>query len=353
MTITNTRLEGTYYDGKVPIAHPAILEFGDNEVTLTSGDLILTYTLHKLYVSPRVGTTDRFINLPDGGQYQCADQSILDRVSQEVRSEGIVAWFEDRISIAIASVGVIICTLLIGYFYGMPLVAESMIKRIPIETETALGNHVLTWLDNSQWFNESHIEQYQQDSIKNKFNNLHEDLSMSPHIKLEFRNSELIGPNAFALPGGTIVITDQMVEMAKSEEEVLAILAHEIGHAVRRHIIRQILQGSFVALASTTITADAASLSAAVTGLPVILAQTKYSRDFEIEADEFAFDLLTRNHISTEAFANIMERLDKDSESKKRLSFISTHPVTDERINRAREFSKQTNRTILDKEHQQ
>ncbi len=339
MNIQGTVLEGTYYDGKIPIARPASLVFDDNEVTMTSVVLTLNYDLRKLHVSPRVGSTDRFITFSDGGQYQCADQPLLDQLPQEVKSEGIVAWFEDRISVTVASIAIIICALLFVYFYGIPLVAESIIKRIPIETEASLGNHVLTWFDNSQWFNESHIDPDRQASIMNKFHKLHEGLSMSPHIKLEFRNSELIGPNAFALPGGTIVITDQMIETAKSEAEILAILAHELGHAERRHSMRQVVQGSFVALASTTITADAASLSVAVTGLPVILVQTKFSRDFEREADEFAFDLLKRNHISTKAFARIMERLDKDNESIEKLSFVSTHPVTSDRIKRAREFS--------------
>jgi Zn-dependent protease with chaperone function len=340
MNIPGTRLEVKYYDGEFPIAHPALLVFSDNEVTLTSGDTTLTYSLDKLRVSPRTGRADRFIMLPDGGQYQCADQPILDRLPQEVRSEGLVAWLEDRISVAVASVAIIICALLFGYYYGLPAAAELIVKRIPIETEVSLGNHILTWFDDKQWFMASHIDQDQRDSIRNKFSKLHEGLLISPHIELEFRNSKLIGPNAFAFPGGTIVITDQMVETAESEEEVLAILAHEIGHAEQRHGMRQILQSSFIALAAATITADAASLSSAVAGLPVIVAQTKYSRDFETEADEFAFDLLKRHDISPEAFANLMERLDKDSKSMKKLSFISTHPITQERVKRARESSK-------------
>lgn len=340
MNISGTRLEVKYYAGEFPIARTALLVFSDNEVTLTSGDTILTYALEKLRVSPRTGRADRFIMLPDGGQYQCADQPILDRLPQEVRSEGPVAWLEDRISVALASVVIIICALFFGYFYGLPAAAELIVKRIPIETEVSLGNHVLTWFDDKQWFMASHIDQDQRDSIMNKFSKLHEGLSMSSHIELEFRNSKLIGPNAFAFPGGTIVITDQMIEIAESEEEVLSILAHEIGHAQQRHSMRQILQSSFVALVAATITADAASLSVAVTGLPVIVAKTKYSRDFETEADEFAFDLLKRHEISPEAFANLMERLDKDSKSMKKLSFISTHPITQERVKRARESSK-------------
>lgn len=340
MKLSDTRLEAMYYDGEFPEARPASLVFSDNEVFLTSEDVKLIYAFDKLRVSPRTGRADRFIALPDGGQYQCADHPVLDRLPQEVRSEGPVAWLEDRVAIAVVSVAIIICTLFFGYFYGLPAAAERIVQRMPIETEVALGNHVLQWFDGKQWFTASQIDQGLQDSIKEKFNRLHQGLLMSTYIKLKFRSSKPIGPNAFALPGGTIVITDQMIALADSEEEFLAILAHEIGHAERRHSMRQILQSSFVALAAATITADAASLSAAVAGLPVIVARTKYSRDFETEADEFAFNLLKRHHIPTEAFASIMERLDKDKKSMQKLAFVSTHPITRERIKRAREASK-------------
>lgn len=334
------RLEATYYDGEYPLARPASLVFSGNEVFLTSEDANRIYAVHELRVSPRTGQADRFIAAPDGGQYQCADHPVLDRLPQEVKSEGPVAWLEDRVWVAVASVAIIMCALFFGYFYGLPAAAEQIAQRIPIETEVSLGKHVLQWFDEKQWFTASQIDPGLQDAIKNKFNRLHQGLLMSTYIKLEFRNSKPIGPNALAFPGGTIVITDQLVAMADSIEEVLAILAHEIGHAERRHSMRQILQSSFVALVAATITADAASLSAAVAGLPVIVARTKYSRDFETEADEFAFALLKRHHIPTEAFASIMERLDKQRKSGQKLSFISTHPITRERIQRAREASK-------------
>jgi len=337
MIISGTTLEGMYYDGESPIARTAVLVFGDNEVSLTSGDSTSNSALNEVRVSPRTGHADRFITLSDGGQFQCADQPLLDRLPQEVRSEEIAAWLENRIVVAVASTAIMISTLIFGYFYGLPAAAEYIVKRIPVETEVSLGNHVLSWLDDNHWFSASHIEQSQRDSITSGFNKLHEGLSMSSYMRLEFRSSELIGPNAFALPGGTIVITDQMVKTAESADEILAILAHEVGHAEGRHDMRQMLQSSFVALAAATVTADAASLSAAVTGLPVILAQTKYSRDYEREADEFAFDLLKRHDISPKAFASIMERLDRDSAGSKKLSFISTHPVTNERIERARD----------------
>jgi predicted Zn-dependent protease len=138
------------------------------------------------------------------------------------------------------------------------------------------------------------------------------------------------------LPGGTIIITDEMIKTAETIEEVLAVLAHEIGHVEFRHTMRNVLQGSVVAVAVATITSDAATLSGAVTGLPLIIMNTKYSREFETEADNFGFNLLRQKGHSPAAFASIMERIARSDGPKDRFAFLSTHPLTDERIARAR-----------------
>lgn len=100
---------------------------------------------------------------------------------------------------------------------------------------------------------------------------------------------------------------------------------------------RSTLQNSAIAVVAATVTSDAATLSGAVAGLPVLFAQTKYSREFETAADEFAFKLLRRKGHSPAAFASIMERLAKKHEQEERaFVYVSTHPVTAERVKRAR-----------------
>jgi predicted Zn-dependent protease len=72
--------------------------------------------------------------------------------------------------------------------------------------------------------------------------------------------------------------------------------------------------------------------------MPVLVAQAQYSRDFETEADEFAFVLLKRQGYSPAAFADLMERLSRDhGESERTFAFLSTHPMSERRIERARE----------------
>ena len=341
MSTGTIRLQGQYYDGRQPIGTPATLVFAGHDAMLIGAHGSHGYTTGQLLVSPRAGQAERFIALPDGGQFQCPDQPVLDHLPHESQSEGPVAWLEKRWGVALASVAVIIALLLAAYFYGLPAVAKRVAARIPIETEQAVGQEALAWLDNSRWFKPTQLEQDRQNHIREGFDRLRSGLPLERYYRLEFRDS-FIGPNAFALPGGTIVITDDMVHAAETVDEVVAVLAHEIGHAELRHTMRRVLQDSAVAVVAATLTADAASLSVAVAGLPALLAQAKYSREFEAEADDFAFKLLKRHHRSPMAFATLMERLaNKHDEDKQAFAFISTHPVTAERVRRARVAAKQ------------
>ena len=330
-------LQGHYYDGRQAVRHSATLEFATGEATLIYDAEQRRYRTSCVLVSPKVGRVDRFIALPDGGQFQCGDDPTLDLLPQYSRTEGVVAWLEQRVAVAVASVVLIVALLAGGYQYGLPAAAKHVAAKIPLETEQALGDQALVWLDEGDWFQSSELDQDTQDRIRWKFEDLYVDRPYARHYRLEFRESRFIGANAFALPGGTIVITDDMVNLAESDEEVLAILAHEIGHVELRHVMRHVLQNTVVGVAAATITGDAATLSVAVAGLPSVLAQAEYSRDFETEADDFAFHLLRDHGISPEAFATVMERIEADCGCEPgELDFLSTHPITRERIERAR-----------------
>lgn len=334
-------LEGRYYDGRSPLALPAQLECTDAEAILTAGEVTARYVIHRLSVSPRIGGTDRFITLPGNGQFQCPDQDFLDSLQQASPSEGPVAWLEQRWQMALAGVVIVACILLAGYFYGLPIAAEFVTAHISPETEQALGKNAMTWLDSNGWLNPSTLDAAAQQRVRDGFAKLLLDLPMKEQYRLEMRYSKRLGANAFALPGGVIVLLDDMVLTADTTEEVMAVLAHEIGHVALRHTLRSVLQNSAVAVAAAAITSDAASLSVAVAGLPVLFAQTKYSRTFESEADEYAFKLLKRKGYSPEAFALVMERLEsKNGKDGRMFSYLSTHPVTEVRVKRARDAAK-------------
>jgi predicted Zn-dependent protease len=334
-------LEGKYYDGRQPIAVPAKMEFAEQEAILRSGETSAQYSVSKLNVTPRIGKADRFISFPGGGQFQCADCVFLESLPQTSPSEGPVAWLEERWGIALSGLAIIACILLAGYFYGLPAAAAGIAARIPLETEQTLGRQALVWLDENGWFKPTYLDKTAQQEVRDVFDRLLSNLPMKERYRLELRYSKVMGANAFALPGGTIVITDDMVLATDSKEEVQAVLAHEIGHVELRHTLRSVLQNSAVAVAAAAITSDAASLSVAVAGLPVLLAQTKYSREFEAAADDFAFKLLKQKGYSPLAFASLMERLEwKHGRDDRAFTYLSTHPVTEDRVKRARDAAK-------------
>lgn len=338
-----TTLNGLYYDGRQPLGINATLTISGADVTLQSPEATQQYRLLNLQVSPRIAQANRFINLPDGGQFQCPDSAALDPIPQE-RSEGLIAWLEGRVVIAVLGIAFVIAILLGGYFYGLPIAAEHIAVRVPIETERLMGEQGLEWMEEHKWLGPSAVHQGMQATIREDFDLLKRGLPQEAHYRLEFRSAPVLGPNAFAFPGGTIVITDGLVNLAESREEVAAVLAHEIGHIEQRHTLRLIIQDSAVAVIAATISGDVATLGAA--GVPAILAQAKYSREFEAQSDDFAFALLKKHGISPEHFAKIMLRMAELGQKNKGgepLGFLSTHPFTQDRVERAREAARSAN----------
>ena len=140
-------------------------------------------------------------------------------------------------------------------------------------------------------------------------------------------------------------MTDELVRLAGHEDEVIAVLAHELGHVHGRHALRSILQHSATVVLIAVATGDLASLSALSATLPTLLLEMKYSRAFEIEADDYAAALLPHLGIAPDRLAAILERLEisamlqrVDSEDSGGdnvlLDYVSTHPATEERVRR-------------------
>jgi predicted Zn-dependent protease len=157
-------------------------------------------------------------------------------------------------------------------------------------------------------------------------------------LKIVFRKGGRLGPNAFALPDGTIIFTDEMVRLAEDDNELVGVLAHEIGHVVHRHAMRTIVQDSLLGFVLLAITGDVSGSSELFLGLPVLLTELAYSRQFEREADRYALNYLRSQGISTVHFARLLRRMDQKIAAKSKASgekwwsYLSTHPVTEERL---------------------
>jgi predicted Zn-dependent protease len=335
-------LTGHYYNGRDAAGVPATLSLEPARARLAWGETQHEYRPQDLRVSPRIARATRFIDFPDGGQLQCADSAALETLPQE-KTEAWIAWLESRVAVAVLGIIAILATVIGGYFYGLPRAAEWAAARVPIEVEQSLGAEALSWLDGQGWLQPSKLSDEVQTALRADFDTLRQGLAHESQVRLEFRASPKLGANALALPGGTIVVTDALVKLSNSRREVAAVLAHELGHIEQRHAMRQVLQSSIVILVAATIVGDAATLG--VSGVPAVLAQARYSRELESEADEFAFQLLRKHDISPEYFASFMTKMAQSAnkgEARQQSNFLSTHPITSERIERARAAARQS-----------
>jgi Zn-dependent protease with chaperone function len=217
--------------------------------------------------------------------------------------------------------------------YGVPFIAEQVAHAIPLSTEKAMGEQVLQVMDLEEYvFQPSLLSTSRQEKIKSELQKLCQQQTNCPPYTLLFRRSARIGANAFALPGGTLIITDDLVRLALDENEITAVLAHELGHINRRHAMRQVLQSTLSGLVMVAVLGDFDSIAS---GLPATLLQLRYTRQMELEADAYALQALQTACISPLAFVNILERLSgthKENEAEKTTSgverLLASHPDT-------------------------
>ena len=336
------RILGTYYAGSSRPT-PASLLAEDGVVQVLDGEqpLVGPVPLDAVAISSRLGNTPRILRFADGGSFETADNAAVDRLlSGSGRRHGLVHRLES--SLRYVLLGVLITVLFVwgGVRYGIPALAEGVAFALPESVSRQVGQGVLEVLDQQILF-PSELAEAEQARLRERFAPLLQREGAPIH--LEFRKAaEQIGANAFALPSGTVVFTDQLVTLAGHDEELLAVLAHEIGHVERRHGLRQALQGSALGLLVMTVTGDLSSVSSLVAAIPVLLTQLGYSRDFEHEADRFAAELLAEQDIDARRLGEILARLEQAARSCKPdepctqeadgwSRYLSTHPPTEER----------------------
>jgi len=257
------------------------------------------------------------------------EQGIAARVAYALESR----WWAVGGGIAVAAA----CVWLVVAI-ALPLAADPVARSISPKLESHLGKQALTSLD-ATVLKPSKLPDDEQAEWKDKFDAFVAGEKGEEKYGIIFRHAGM--PNAFALPGGTIVVTDEMVAAVGSDDELLAVLAHEIGHVRGRHAMRLVLQSSGLAVLMTALAGDAVGVTFLAVALPTMLLQSGYSRKFEAEADDYAFAHMKRHGVSPQAFADVMRRLEKETggarDNDAMMRYLGTHPATAERIRRAEE----------------
>jgi Zn-dependent protease with chaperone function len=218
-------------------------------------------------------------------------------------------------------------------------------RQVPLDWEIALSQRALKDMDRSI-FRPSKLPARRQGELSWHFNVLAHQLDpglqryrgYAPRLALVFRSG--LGANALALPGGTIVITDGLVEAAAqqglSDDALIGVLAHEIGHVVHRHTTRMVVEQAVLNIGLGLAMGDLSSLVSVGGSL---LTGMAYRRGHETEADCFAAALMHKAHLPTEPMADLLLGLERartrqapsapvNGDADAVASLLSSHPAT-------------------------
>ena len=327
-------LAADYYDGKTSTRHEVSLIVGAGKLKVVGQSVDLQVDLRGVRRSLRIGNTPRWLYLPGGGACTTSENDAVDHLARKRRYDRLLHAWESRPTLAAFAVALVAaCTwLIIGEL--LPRAADEVASRIPVEAETVLGQQTLRGMDRV-FLQHSNLSAERQADLRAKFQAMMRAAHDATPYRLEFRASPVLGANAFALPSGIVVVLDDLVALGQVDEEVLGVLAHEVGHVRHRHTLRRLLEGSAAALLIAGLTGDVASTTSLAAAAPALLLQTKYSRDNEREADAYAIELMRKAGLDGRAFAVMLGRLQKRAERAGRRpgvpTFLSSHPATDER----------------------
>lgn len=284
-------------------------------------------------ISPRLGSVPRFLRFADHAVVEIADSpdlaAWLEAARGPRRLDGALHWLESRAAAAAVATLLLVAGAVAAFWQGLPRLARRGAYAVPLTLETRAGETAYRVF--AQTWRRSSLDYQQQQRVQRQLDRI---AAVHPlHVRPQLVFVSAGTPNAFALPGGFIFVTDELVQLARSDDEIAAVFAHELGHVERRHGRQSVLRNSSALIVVSTLTGDLSTLSTFSGTLPFLLLQYGYAREFEAEADAFAVDLLRAAHIDPAHLASILDRLDRSRpQGGADFSYLSTHPSTPDRL---------------------
>ncbi|MDP1976325.1 M48 family metallopeptidase [Undibacterium sp.] len=348
-------IQAHYFDHRQAMLHKVVLHFQASGISLTGEGIDRLVDKNQMQLEEPFQDAPCILNFADGSHceiYAQADkQNLLTHLGY---TPSTIQRWQHKWQAALLAIIVMAGIVFSGYKWGMPVLADKIASFVPVSYERALGSEIINLLD-QVLLKPSKLDDRTIAQAEQLIRRLRPEDSAVP-IHLEVRDAPEIGANAFALPGGTVVVTDQLVTLIVGNsgnqltnalaDELSGVLAHEIGHIQNRHAMRRLVHKGLVTVAMGSLFGDFSSVAALA---PAALVGQEYSREMEIEADTYAIAALTEKGISSKHLANVLEDMSK---RRKRsgveatpkwlrtvYGYASSHPATEERIARFREVA--------------
>ncbi|WP_243019879.1 M48 family metallopeptidase [Simplicispira sedimenti] len=233
---------------------------------------------------------------------------------------GLAQRMQTRWSVLLAVLLAAAIGLTLFYRYGTPWMATQLTRWVPVGWEAALADQGLQQMDDGL-LKPSKLPPERQAQLRARFDALAGQIppalqrypGYAPRLQLEFRSG--LGANAFALPGGQVVMTDGLVQAAAKQglddDALVGVLAHEIGHVVHRHTTRMVVEQGVLQMGLGLALGD---VSGVLSTGGALLTGLHYRRNHEREADCFAIDLMRHAALPTAPMGTLLLAIAHDED---------------------------------------
>ncbi len=218
--------------------------------------------------------------------------------------------------------------LLLAYFLFVPWIASALAGRFPLSYEKSIGDRTFNAMK----------QDFVLDEKKTAYiNDFFSQMKIASRYDVEIVVVKGDMVNAFALPGGRIVVYDKLINELGSYPELAALLSHEFTHVENRHTVKTLFRqlGSKVFL--SLILGDATAVGGVIINNADDLKSLSYSRALETEADENGARLLADRKIDCGGFVRLFQVLKKEVAGQEPSEWISSHPNLEKRIEKIKE----------------
>ena len=308
--------------------------------------------LKELIISSRLGNTLRKITLPNGCVFVTKENDKIDTLLLDnLNKKNILFKLEKSILFVFVSILLVLVIIFAFFKWGLPYMSKQIAYSLPLLANNIIASNTINALD-KYVLQKSKLSILKQQTIQKTFINKvlplmeqNKKLKYKLHFRAWTINNQDIA-NALALPNGDIILTDKLVELSLNEDELIAVILHEIGHIKKRHTMQMLIQKSFISAFVMFITSDTNILGDLGIGLSTFLLNNNYSRTYELQADDFAFRKMLLAKIDPQNLILIIEKISPkkniadDKKNKSIMNYFSTHPSTSSRTQLANKYSK-------------
>ncbi len=338
------QIQGKFFDGRTATAYEVVLESDGKTVSIKNNDgrvLLREYDLKtSCKFTPKLGKTSRIIRFNGGQQFETNAFSVVEQLESKAginKTFYLISIFENRWKAVATCIVGLILFVFVFFNYGIPVIAKKVAFALPQSVMTQMSLDAETILD-QKFFTPTTLDEERINSITQSFLTIVQNMGYEEPFSLQFRQSKILGANAFALPSGMIIVTDKLVQVSEDIREIEAILIHEMAHVQHRHGLRSVIQNTGVFLLVPMLVGDVASITSLAASIPTLLVEMGYSRKFETEADQEVGNYFLAKGWDVKPFEEILVRITGETLRSNGTEFISTHPDTVKRIQALKQF---------------